>query len=330
MCYKDEVQNKAAEKLNKELVNAPKFVRDFFISKPKVKSKLTHLSYWSIYKHFFNYILENKVIDKISMLDLEPVDIQNIKTNDINRYLIYCRDIMGNSADTIKTKYNSLCSLFSYFIDEDVIIKNIMNRVEIEEPKQKEIKYATLQDRDEIVSNLEKNMKNEYDRIRNIAITYLLMGSGVRISELVGLDMEHIHLNDTNPWIYVNRKGGSEDKVFISNEAKIALEEYLTIRPERVCEENKHILFIVETGEKKQGYKGRITVRTIDWFLNKYSNGKVNAHMFRKGLAGLIVNSENGGYAEAAQQLGHGSEATTKRWYAKINEDKIVNILNSI
>ena len=328
MCYKDEVQRQAAKKLNKQLDGVPKFISDFFISKPKVKSKLTQLQYWNVFKCFFNYLIDNGVINKITIQDLKIVDMQKIKTNDINRFLIYCRDDLGNSADTIKTKYNSLCSLFSYFMGDDIVTKNIMDKVEVEEPKQQSIKYATLKDRDDLIHNL-GNMKNEFNRIRNIAIVYLLMGSGIRISELIGLNMDDLHLNDTNPWIFVYRKGGETSQVYISYEAKIALEEYLLIRPERVGDSNKNIVFLSERVDKKTGCKKRIAYSTIAEFLDIYSNGKITAHMFRKGLAKLIVNSDNGGYSAAAQQLGHSTIATTKRWYATINEDKIVSVLNS-
>jgi site-specific recombinase XerD len=328
MCYKDEVQKSVAEKLELELKEVPLFIKNFFISKPKLKSKQSQFQYWNTFKNFLGYMISNNVISKDSILQIIESDINQIKKTNVDQYLIYCRDTLNNSDTTIKTKYNALCSLFSYFYDDEIISRNIMNKVAIDEPKHKPIKYATIEDKKELIHNL-NNIKNEYDRIRDISIVELLMGSGIRILELVGLDMEDLFLQEENPYIIVRRKGGDTDKVFLTIDAKISIQEYLEIRDERVDESNKHILFLSEN-EDEFNSKTRMKEDAVRKFIKKYSNGKLTPHMFRKGLGMLIVNSENGNYDIAAQQLGHGSTVTTKRWYATINEDKMTKVLNSL
>lgn len=143
---------------------------------------------------------------------------------------------------------NYLKSLFGYFVDAEIISRDITKNITVNPPKQKKIKYATIEDRNNLVKNL-MNMKNEYDRIRNIAIVYMLMGSGVRIHELVGLDVNDVDLNSETQQITVNRKGGDTDIVPISAISKTSLEEYLLIRKERETEDNKNVLFISEKKE---------------------------------------------------------------------------------
>ena len=337
MFYRDEVQcdsgNKLREQLNgisyddlgNEVIDetkiVPKFIRQFFATKPKLRSKESHVAYWNVFNQFFNYLIENKIIDKNSLSDITEEDIQLLKITNINQYLIYCRDDKGNGEGTVNTKLNTLRSLFSYFVDDEIITRNITKNVSIDKPKQKPIKYATLEDRSLLISNLQHNMTNEYDRIRNIAIVHLLMGSGVRIQELVGLDMEHLHLGDETPTIFVSRKGGDTDNVPITQDARMALEEYLAIRDERVNDDNKHVVFISER-------RTRLSDDGIRKFLGIYSNGKITPHMFRKGLAMLIINSPEGSLKMVSDQLGN-SELTASRYYAKTDVKIRESVMNT-
>jgi integrase len=193
-------------------------------------------------------------------------------------------------------------------------------------PKQKIIKYATIEDRNKVISNLNK-MKNEYDRLRNQAIVYMLFGSGVRISELIGLDISDLHISENKPYIHVYRKGGDTDNVPISTEAKVAMEEYMLVRDERVDNNNKHIVFLSEKTDPNTGSKRRITENSVNKLLKVYSNGTITPHMFRKGLGMIIGNAENGGFSAVAQQLGN-SATTVQRYYSRINDDTIYGILD--
>ena len=335
MCHKEEIANKYREKLygidgkGGELKDVPEFIKMFFKSKPKLKSIQSHYQYWNMFKNFFEYVLTNRIIPKDSIKNITEDDIGLIKKSNIDQYLIYCRDDLNNSDGTILKKYNALCSLFSYFVDDEIIERNIMSKVCIDKPKYKPIRFASMEDKDNLIKQL-KEMKNEFDRVRNIAVVELLMGSGVRVEELAGLNVDDLHLDEDVPYIYVTRKGGDTDEVPIKLEAKIALEEYLLIRHERVEDGNKHILFLSEKTDPKTGCKARLSENAIRKFVGKYSDGKITPHMFRKGLGMLIVNSENGSYGMAAQQLGQTSEVTTRRWYAKIDRKNISNVLNSI
>ena len=320
MCFKDEEQRKAYDKLQKQLEGVPKFIKDFFKSKTQLRSKMSHIQYWSNYKQFFNYLINNEIIEKSSISEIVKEDIEQLKKTHISQYLNYCRD-QGNSDVTVNFKLNSLSSLFSYFIDDEIIIKDITRGVAVDKPKKKPLKYATQDDVKELIHNLD-TMKNEYDRIRNIAIVQLLFGSGIRLSELVGLDIQDLNLEDEIPNIRVVRKGGSTDTVDITHDARMSLEEYLIIRPERFTLDNQHILFISER-------KNRISQNTIRDFVSKYSDGKLNPHMFRKGL-GMLMYNKSGDLHMVAEQLGHSSDRTTANWYVTTDRNRRASVMNDL
>lgn len=333
MCYKDEVNEKFQDKLNERLeeLNVPKFISNFFDSKINIGSAQTKYKYWNIYEGFFNYLLNDSVIEKNNISEITEDDIKLIKATSIERYLVNCKKQLNNSSVTINNKLNYLKSLFSYFLKDDIIEKDIMQKIPKIKTQYKEIEFATLEDKKMLLNNISK-MKNEYDRIRNIAIIELLMGSGIRVAECAGLDIKDLFLEGDKPYIIVIRKGGNTDKVFITIDSRIALQEYLLIRDERVDDKNDNIVFLSEKTSKKEdklGSKERVTENSIYKFIVKYSDGKLTPHMFRKGMAMMILNSDKGSIDAVAQQLGN-TPTIARRYYASINENRMTDLLNSL
>ena len=172
MCYKDETQNKAAERLNKLILDCkmPKFISDFFKSKPKLKSKEAHIRYFRNFKSFFEYLIAEEIISRTNLSEINREDVVAIKKSNIDQYLIYCRDTLGNSNGTVSFKLNSLRSLFSYFLDDEIVTKNVTSSVSVDKQERKELKFTTIDDVKELIAKMENEIVCEFLRLRNVAI----------------------------------------------------------------------------------------------------------------------------------------------------------------
>ena len=211
MFYKAELQKKNAIKLDQKLkeYGIPEFMWKFF--RAKIKSKAAALKYLSMIKNFLLYTLENNLIQKTEISTLEPQDFNNIMAEDITEYL-EIQEMNGVSPTTLNTKKNVLRSFWNYLarlsetnIDrdffEDVTYEGISSSNEnvIE-------KFPLQSELDEMESKILK-ISNDFTRNRNLTIFNILKGTGLRKSELIGLDIQNVCLNAEIPYIKVIGKG---------------------------------------------------------------------------------------------------------------------------
>ena len=131
MCYKDEVQKKNANKLQKKFEenNVPLFIRDYFSF---MNSEAGKLNYWGIIKKFLLWCIERNDIRKKNISDITPDDLNEIKTVSA---IVFLEDLIkdGISPSTMNTKKNMLGSFWEYMVQNDYVRKNIIHNI----PKEK-------------------------------------------------------------------------------------------------------------------------------------------------------------------------------------------------
>ena len=162
--------------------------------------------------------------------------------------------------------------------------------------------------------------KEEYyekTKIRDLAIVTLLLGTGLRVSECVGLDINDIDFK--NNGIKVTRKGGSEMVIYFGEEVRNALENYLeTTRASATpLPDHENALFL-STQRKRMG------VQAIENMVKKYAkqvtpNKKITPHKLRSTY-GTSLYKETGDIYLVADVLGHKDVNTTKKHYAAIDD----------
>ena len=318
MCYKIEVQNKNAEKLNRKLdeLNAPQFLRDYL---NELESKSGALNYLVAIKDFLQWLIESNIINKKSISGIEVSDFSDLRPQNISSYLRY-KETNGMSPTTTETRKNIIKSfiqdIYSY---RECLLREVYNNIE---DFYKMIKYKGIPSGNNLTKKLptEKQLNEMEEKImwkkdipvrnRNIAIFRVLRGTGIRESELAGLDLSDLHLDEEMPYITILGKGVYREMqnrtVYLSGSALKALSEWLEYRNTLDNIVDTEAVFINKNGT-------RTTERNIKQIFENYGNG-ITPHMMRHYYASVM--NRNGNLAFVQQQLGHSSVNTTVNNYA--------------
>lgn len=318
MCYKIEVQNKNAEKLNRKLdeLNAPQFLRDYL---NELESKNGALNYLVAIKDFLQWLIESNIIKKKSISGIEVSDFSDLRPQNVSLYLRY-KEVNGMSPTTMETRKNIIKSfiknVYSY---RKCLLRELYNSME---DFSKQIKYKGIPSGNNLTKKLptEKQLNDMEEKImwkkdipvrnRNIAIFRVLRGTGIRESELAGLDLSDLHLDEEMPYITILGKGVYREMqnrtVYLSGSALKAIREWLEYRNTLDNIVDKEAVFVNKNGT-------RTTERNIKQIFENYGNG-ITPHMMRHYYASIM--NRNGNLAFVQQQLGHSSVNTTVNNYA--------------
>lgn len=321
MCYKIEVQNRNAEKLNKKLdeLNLPIYMRKYFTV--KIESKAGALNYLGIIVDLLNWFIKEKLINKENISGIEASDFNDIMAEDITLYL-KMKEQNGISPTTLETRKNIIRSFWNYI--------SRVKGADISDRFFEDVTYKGISSNNNLIKKLptEQQLKDMEEKImwkkdvpvrnRNIAIFNVLKGSGIRESELAGLDLSDIHLDGNIPYVELNGmpyimvlpKGYQREEekriVYLTKSAVESLEEWLEYRSTLENIINKEAVFINKNGK-------RTTEDNIKAIFKNYGNG-ITPHMMRHYYASVMASKGNIVFTQ--QQLGHSSMNTTINSYA--------------
>lgn len=313
MCYKIEVQRKNEEKLNKKLdeLNLPIYMRKYFTV--KIESKAGALNYLGVIVDLLNWFIEEKLIDKTNIPDIKPSDFNNIMAEDITLYL-KTKEENGISPTTLETRKNIIRSFWNYI--------SRVKGTEISDKFFDDVNYKGISSGNNLIKKFptELQLKDMEEKImwkkdipvrnRNITIFRVLRGTGIRESELAGLDLSDLHLDEDMPYITILGKGVYREMqnriVYLSRTALKAIREWLEYRNTLDNIVDTEAVFINKNGK-------RTTEDNIKAIFKNYGNG-ITPHMMRHYYASVMASKGNIVFAQ--QQLGHSSMSTTINNYA--------------
>ena len=329
-------------RLREILKTLPAFAKDYFRSVEPTTSARTRISYAYDIRVFFLFLMEvnphykNYTIDQFTVQDLErlePVDIEEYMEYLKYRFNDKNQEIM-NKERGIMRKISSLKSFYNYFYRNERIKNNPAALVRLPKIHEKEIirldidEVALLLDEVEQGENLTEKQKAYHNKtkLRDLAIMTLLLGTGIRVSECVGLNIADIDFK--NGGIRIYRKGGKEVTVYFGTEVEEALLDYL--------EERDRI--IPETGSEDALFlslqKKRMAVRSVENLVKKYARTvaplkPITPHTLRSTY-GTSLYRETGDIYLVADVLGHSDVNTTKRHYAALEDERRRSARNKV
>jgi len=333
--YYDETNRKRFAELEQKLEELPYFCRDFFVGIEVRTSVLTRLGYASDFAVFFDYLVKKTIEFKGKAIkEIEIDELNAVKTFHIERYLSYLSYYNYNgrnykNGERAKArKVSAVRSLFKYFYNANMLKENVASKVSM--PKLREKPIVRLDDGEvgELLDNAEAEQKfassrqNAYalnTRDRDIALLTLLLGTGIRVSECVGLNVDDISL--ANKSFIVTRKGGNRTILYFSNEVKDALVNYIHTRKDKLAQkglDEPEALFLSLQNK-------RISVRAVENIVKKYAKTAaplkdISPHKLRSTYGTALYRKTKDIYV-VAEVLGHKDINTTKKHYAAIDED---------
>lgn len=331
--YHDQVNIENAKKLRSLLEDLPRFCKDFFRGIEATTSSRTRIAYAYDLRVFFEFLTSNNPSFKNSPITSLKVDILDELTPlDIEEYLEYLNYYRSDNKEYInrengkKRKLVSLRSFYNYFYKKQIIKTNPASFVSVPKLHDKEIvrlepdEVALLLDEVEKAENLTKTQKKFHEKTKNrdLALMTLLLGTGIRVSECVGLDIDDVDFNVNG--IKVRRKGGFEVVIYFGEEVREALLNYLEERKRLIPAEGHSNALFLSLQMKRLG------VRSVENLVKKYASGvtklkKITPHKLRSTY-GTSLYRETGDIYLVADVLGHRDVNTTKKHYAAIEDSR--------
>lgn len=326
------------KKLRESVSNLPEFVVDYFIGIESNTSPLTRLNYATDLNIFFDYISKEVFYKDIKSITAQ--DLNSIKAKDIEMflsYLTYFEKDGKNYQNGERGKARKLCSIrsmFKYLYEKDIISRDETSKVRSPKIHTKPIIYlepnevSKLLNEVEAPSDLNKRQMafNKKTKIRDMAILSLFLGTGIRVSECVGLNLKDIDFE--NNAFKITRKGGNQTILYFSEEVKIPLLDWVKEREiwlENLNEETALFLSL---------QKKRICVRAVEKLVKKYSESasplkKITPHKLRSTYGTSLYNETKDIYV-VAEVLGHKDVNTTKKHYASISDEIKRSVVNKV
>lgn len=323
-------------RLREILKTLPDFSRDFFRSLEPVTSIRTRMNYAYDIRVFFRFLMEtNPVFHTYDIKQFTVSDLERLEAVDIEEYMEYLKvyrredeELMTNGEKGLSRKMSALRTFYGYYYKHQIIEKNptlLVNMPKIHE------KAIIRLDPDEVAELLDF-VESAGDRLtgqalayyqktknRDLAILTLLLGTGIRVSECVGLDVRDVDFK--NNGITVTRKGGNQMVVYFGKEVADALDQYIQTDRKKITPLSGHENALFLSTQRR-----RMGVQAIENMVKKYArqvtpNKKITPHKLRSTY-GTSLYKETGDIYLVADVLGHKDVNTTKKHYAAIDEDR--------
>ncbi len=337
--YREEVDAKRVLQIREITRSLPQACSDFIRSIAISTSTLTRLAYAIDLNTFFTFLHDERIgfAEKPLKL-LNDTDLEKLTRNDIIAYTEYLTYYLKNSDDdsvpnkvfvnhelAIKRKLCSVRSLYDYLFKNQRVSSNVTELVPLPKIHEKPIIRLSKQEMVRMLDQAQNgdqltSQQQKFQKItakRDYAILSLFLGTGIRVSECVGMNTSDVDL-ENNAFI-VTRKGGNQVVLYFPPEVAEALADYMQERSG------------IETVPGHEGalflslQRKRITQRAVQNLVKKYAavaaplKSKISPHKLRSTYATNLYN-ETGDIYLVADVLGHTSVDTTRRHYADMTD----------
>ncbi len=290
----------------------PSFVFEFlnYNSVIKNRSDLTIIEYANDLHTFFRFLKRNRGLvskdtpfEEIEINDLTLDIISSVTLNDAYMFLVYCKDDRDNNERTRARKATTLRMFYKYLtVQKRVLNENPLQ--ELDSPKIKKAlpKYLTLDESLDLLNSVDGKFKE-----RDYCIITLFLNCGLRLSELVSLNLSDIRSNNT---IVVTGKGNKERTIYLNDACIDAINAYLPFRPVDGVKD-KNALFISRQ-------KSRISPKTVQYIVKTtlekagLKDRDLSTHKLRHTAATLMYQHGNVDVLAIKEMLGHESLSTTQ------------------
>ena len=305
---------------NPEFKTFPRFLRDYanYLSGVEGKSEKTICEYLLDLRTFFRfYIMTRDELDlpmdeleKISIHDLTLSDAAEVDTQMIVNFIAYTRNERKNNSSTRNRKLSAIKSFFRHVHNKKHLIdRNPAADIDGIQKSKTLSKYLTVDEAVRLLEAVNSDIESK-TRQRDYSIIALFLNTGMRLSELCGLNLESFDPEIT--FVKVLGKGSKERIIFLNNAARDAVMSYMRQRLDpRYIRTSDHAFFL-------SGRQTRISPKTVQWMVNKYLNlaglgsKGYSVHKLRHTAATLMYQSGKVDIRVLKDILGHEQLNTTQ------------------
>ncbi|ACV28980.1 Tyrosine recombinase XerD [Anaerococcus prevotii] len=266
----------------------------------------------------FNDDFKNIKINRI----VNPKFFESLTLQDFYAFLSFLDNEKNDSSTTRSRKISAIKSFYKYLFSEiEVIDSNISDKLSNPKISQRQPVYLTLNETELLLDTI-KNEPNEFLRFRDLAIVFTFLTTGMRLSELVSINMEDIIYDHFN----IIGKGNKERTVYLTNNCRELLDQYILIRNKYIKDLKIDALFI---STRKKRISNRAVQSTIDKYLKKagFDTSVYSTHKLRHTAATLMYKYGNVDIRALKDILGHVNISTTQI-YTHLDDEDLKNAVN--
>ena len=302
-----------------DLSEFPLLIQSFAAHKLTVQScsEKTVLEYLYDLRTFCRYMvsktnkmpLDNESLSLVRIEDLDESFFRSVTEDDVYNFIFFMQRERGNGTASRSRKLTSLRVFYKYLVTKKHCVEN-NPAANIESPKRKKQlpKHLSVDECYDLLATVKNDIESN-TRERDYCILTLFLNCGMRLSELVGISLQDIDRNLES--LKVLGKGSKERIVYLNDACKIALAEYIEVRPKYLTKGNDSALFLSRLGR-------RISIKTVQWLVKKYlneaglENKNYSTHKLRHTAATLMYQSGNVDIRVLKDILGHEQLNTTQ------------------
>ena len=335
LSYHEQEDIENTKRIRGILKELPPFCTDFFRGIEPRTSARTRLAYAYDLKTFFDFLKQaNPELKSKKLRDLPLSLLDEIKLMDLEEYMEYLkcystekREDLMNTERGIMRKVSTVKSFYNYFYRTERIQNNPASLLQLPKIHEKEIIRLDVDEVEDGECLTEKQKAyHAKTKLRDLAMMTLLLGTGLRVSECVGLNINDVDFR--NGGLRIHRKGGKEVIVYFGAEVEYALQDYLSEREHIVPEEGSEEALFLSMQRK------RINVRSVEKMVKKYAQlvtplKKITPHKLRSTY-GTNLYRETGDIYLVADVLGHSDVNTTKKHYAALEDERRRSARNKV
>jgi len=309
--------------------DVPRILRDYlnFLIVIKGKSENTVKEYYYDLRTFYRYIHAQSngySLDELNKINLDDFDeniLKELTLSDLYEFMTYINNRHSSNDNYRARKVSSLRSFFNYLTTRLQFLEN-NPAVNLDSPKIKKRmpRYLTLEESIDFLKSIDGKSK-----LRDIAIFSIFLNCGLRLSELVGINLRDINFEKRT--LRVIGKGNKERIVYLNNLCVDSIRSYLEVRPEVKVQSDMDALFLSSRG-------CRISNRMVELLAKKYfdkaglDSTLYSPHKLRHTAATLMYKEGDVDIRTLQELLGHTSLSTTQI-YTHIKNDDLHNAANS-
>lgn len=282
-----------------------------------IKFQLTRKLYFSDVEKFKEAFDFSKINQVVNSKFFEEINIQ-----DFYAFLSFLDNDKNDLATTRSRKISALKSFYKYMYSEiEVISVNVADKLTNPKISQRQPVYLTLSETEILLDTINKE-KNKFLRARDMAMVFTFLTTGMRLSELVSIDLADVNKDSFN----IIGKGNKERTVYLTKNCQDLINNYIIIRSDYLKDDSVNALFI---STRKKRISNRTVQATIDKYLEKagFDTSIYSTHKLRHTAATLMYKYGDVDIRALKDILGHSSVSTTQI-YTHLDDEDLKKAIN--